>query len=132
MDKITLTATKRIELGKKVKKLRASGIVPAVVYGHGDKPEAISLDSKMLEKVYANAGTNKIVELKVTDGKDHNILFYDVQHNSRTGAIIHADLYRVRMDEKITTEVPIHFAGESTAVYQLEGTLLKNLETIAI
>jgi large subunit ribosomal protein L25 len=132
MDKILLTATKRSELGKKVKKLRASGQVPAVVYGHGDKPEAISLESKTVEKVYATAGGNKIIDLKISDGKSQNVLFYDVQHDSRSGAITHADLYRVRMDEKIRTEVPLHFVGESTAVYQDEGTLLKNLEALEI
>lgn len=132
MDTISLTATKRTELGKQVKKLRANGFVPAVVYGHGNDPQPISLESKAVEKVYASAGSNKIVGLKIADGKDHNVLFYDVQHDSRTGAIMHADLYLVRMDEKIRTEVPLHFTGESTAVYQMEGTLFKNLETLEI
>lgn len=132
MDKISLTATKRSELGKKAKKLRADGIVPAVVYGHGGEPEAISLDAKITEKIYASAGSNKIIELKVGEAKPQNVLFYDVQHDSRSGAITHADLYRVRMDEKIRTEVPLHFVGESTAVYQDEGTLLKNLEELEI
>ncbi len=132
MDKILLSATSRSELGKQVKKLRTAGKVPAVVYGHGSTPETITLDHKLVEKVYAHAGSNKIVELKIGDAKAQNVLFYDVQHDSRTDAITHADLYRVRMDEKIRTEVPLHFVGESTAVYQLEGTLLKNLETIEI
>ncbi len=127
-----LAATTRSELGKQVKKLRVTGKVPAIVYGHGSTPEPITLDSQVVEKVYSHAGSNKIVELKVSDAKAQNVLFYDVQHDSRTGAITHADLYRVRMDEKIRTEVPLHYVGESTAVYQLEGTLLKNLETIEI
>lgn len=132
MDKITLSATKRTELGKEVRKLRAAGIVPAVVYGHGNDSQAISLEAKAVEKTFAQTGTNKIIDLKVSEGKDHNVLFHDIQHDSRTGAILHADLYIVRMDEKIRTEVPLHFVGESTAVYQLEGTLLKNLETVEI
>lgn len=132
MDKFTLTATKREELGKKVTKLRALGIVPAVVYGHGKQAETISLDGKVVEKVFARVGTNKIVGLKIGDGKDQNALFYEVQHDGRTGAIIHADLYLVRMDEKIRTEVPLHYVGESTAVYQQEGVLLKNLESVEI
>lgn len=132
MDKILLAATKRSEMGKKVKQLRANGMVPAVVYGHGGKPENITLDSKTVEKIYASAGGNKIVELKVAEAKAQSVLFYEVQHDSRTGIITHADLYRVRMDEKIHTEVPLHFVGESTAVYQDDGTLLKNLETLEI
>ena len=55
-----------------------------------------------------------------------------MQHDPRSGAIIHADLYVVRMDEALEAEVPLHFVGESTAVYQDEGTLVKNLETIQV
>lgn len=132
MDKISLSATERTELGKRVKKLRQQGILPAVVYGHGAKPKAVSIDRKLAERVFAIAGTNKIVGLKVGDSKDSNVLFHETQHDSRTGALTHADFYLVRMDEKIKTEVPLHFVGESTAVYQLEGTLLKNLEVLEI
>jgi len=132
MDTIHLSATKRSEKGKKVLALRKSGFVPAVMYGHGQASEPITLDAKELEKIYAIAGSNKIVDLKITGDKDINVLFHDVQHDSRTGMIIHADLYLVRMDEKIRTEVPLRFTGESTAVYQLEGTLFKNLEMLEI
>ncbi len=132
MDKISLTATKRTEQGKANQKLRASGMVPAVVYGHGGKPAALTLDHKLIERVYAHAGGNKIVELKVDDTKMQNVLFHDVQHDSRTGAIIHADFYRVKMDEKIKTEVPLRFIGESTAVYQQEGTLIRPLDVVEI
>ncbi|MFI5240762.1 MAG: 50S ribosomal protein L25 [Candidatus Saccharimonadia bacterium] len=132
MDTIHLSATKRTEKGKKVLALRKSGFVPAVMYGHGQASEPITLDAKELEKIYAIAGSNKIVDLKITGDKDINVLFHDVQHDSRTGLIIHADLYLVRMDEKIRTEVPLRFTGESTAVYQLEGTLFKNLEMLEI
>lgn len=131
MDKIILQADTRDETGKKNRQLRAAGQVPAVVYGHGTKAQAIKIDGKSLEKVYAIAGGNKIINLKLDD-KAKNVLFQDVQHDGRTGAILHADLYVVRMDEKIKTEVPLHFVGESTAVYQQEGTLVKNLETLEI
>jgi large subunit ribosomal protein L25 len=132
MDKIMLTAKPRTVTGKKVKALRAAGEVPAVVYGHGNESVAVSIDHKSLEKTFAHAGGNKIIELKVGDNKTENVLFHDVQQDSRTGAIIHADLYRVKMDEKIKTEVPLRFVGESTAVYQDEGTLVRPLDAIEI
>jgi large subunit ribosomal protein L25 len=132
MEKIALQAKKRTVFGKKNAVLRASGVVPAVVYGHGNEATALEIDHKLLEKTFAHAGGNKIVELKIGDDKTENILFHDVQRDGRTGAIIHADLYRVKMDEKIKTEVPLRFIGESTAVYQDEGTLVRPLDAIEI
>jgi large subunit ribosomal protein L25 len=73
-----------------------------------------------------------LVSLKVGEGKARNVIFQDVQHDPRSGAIVHADFYIVRMDEALEAEVPLHFVGESTAVYQDEGTLMKNLETVQV
>jgi large subunit ribosomal protein L25 len=70
--------------------------------------------------------------VKLGEGAAKNVLFHDVQSDGRTGQLIHADLYVVKMDEAIKTEIPLHYTGESTAVYQQEGTLLKNLETIEV
>ncbi|HSX47990.1 MAG TPA: 50S ribosomal protein L25 [Candidatus Nanoarchaeia archaeon] len=132
MDKIILTATKREESGKKNRALREAGQVPAIVYGHGEKPRSIKVDARLMDKTFAKAGGNKIIGLKVDEGKDENVLIHEIQQDGRTGAILHADLYLVKMDEKIRTEIPLHFIGESTAVYQLEGTLVKNLEEVEV
>lgn len=132
MDKLILEATKREESGKQNRALRAAGQVPAVVYGHGKAARAIKLDAKLMDRTFNKAGGNKIINLKIDGGKDENVLIHDIQQDGRTGAILHADLYLVKMDEKIRTEIPLHFVGESTAVYQQEGTLVKNLETVEV
>jgi large subunit ribosomal protein L25 len=132
MDKIVLQAQTRKAVRKANNQLRAEGITPAVVYGHGQESTPIQLDTKILTRAYAQAGGNKIIGLKVDDARQKNVLIHDTEHDSRTGLIMHADFYIVRMDEKIRTEIPLHFIGESTAVYQDNGSLLKNLETIEI
>ncbi len=132
MDKIVLQVNSRTETGKRAQRLREAGQLPAVIYGRGAATQAIKVDAKLAERTYAEAGGNKIIAVKVDDSPVKNALFQDVQHDPMTGELIHADLYLVRMDEKITTEVPLHFTGESTAVYQQEGTLVKNLETLEI
>lgn len=132
MDKIALQAEPRTVLGKKNKQLRQAGKVPGVVYGRKIDAQSLEFAARELEKVYAEAGGAKLVSLKVGDGNSNNVLFQDVQHDARTGAITHVDLYQVRMDEKIKAEVPIRFTGESTAVYQDEGTLFRNLEAVEI
>lgn len=132
MEKITLEAHKRATHGKANANLRAQGKIPAVAYGHAVKPESLELDARVMERVYRQAGGNKMVSLKIGDGAARNVLIHEVQHDGRTGSILHADFYLVRMDELLRTDVPLHFVGESTAVYQDEGTLVKNLETIEV
>jgi len=127
MDKIVLALSTRTESGKANAKLRSAGITPGVVYGHGNDSEAISVPTKELTKAYQEAGGNKII-----DARQKNALIHDVQHHPLTGVLTHADFYLVRMDEKLTTNVPLHFVGESTAVYQLEGVLLTNMETVEV
>jgi large subunit ribosomal protein L25 len=132
MNDLKLTAQKRELSGKAVQRLRDQGELPAIAYGHGTKPESLTLEAKATERVYSHAGAAKLVSLQVGEGKARNVIFQDVQHDPRSGAIIHADLYVVRMDEALEAEVPLHFVGESTAVYQDEGTLMKNLETVQV
>jgi large subunit ribosomal protein L25 len=132
MEKIELVAEKRTVTGKKNKQLRATGKVPAVVYGHAVDSEQLELDSKTIERVYRAAGGNKIVALKIDGGKARNVLIHDVQHGSARGEIMHVDFYVVRMDELLKAEVPVHFIGESNAVFQDEGTLVKGLEMVQV
>jgi len=132
MEKISLEAQKRTARGKKNQVLRLEGKVPAVVYGRGLKPEPLELEAKLIERVYKHAGGNKIVALKVGDGRAKNVLIYDVQRGASKGELKHVDFYVVRMDEALKAEVPLHFVGESTAVYQDEGSLMKNLEVVEV
>ncbi len=132
MEKLVLSGKSREIFAKQLKSLRQSGQLPAVMYGHGVTATPILLETPEVERVYAQAGSNKIVGLKLDQGRAKNVLFQAVQHDAITSALIHADLYVIKMDEKIKTEVPLHFVGESTAVYQEGGTLFKNLDALEI
>jgi large subunit ribosomal protein L25 len=132
MDKIVLEATKRASRGKKNTELRAEGKVPAVIYGRGVKSEPIELEARVIEKAYHLAGGNKILSLKLGEGRPRNVLIHEVQRGSIRGELTHVDFYVVRMDEELKAEVPLHYVGESTAVYQDEGTLMKNLDVVEV
>ena len=132
MDKITLKLESRDERGKANKALRQAGLTPVVVYGHGDEALSLKASSKELAKVYGAAGGSKIIGIKIDDARSKNALIHDVTHDPLTGVITHADLLTVRMDEKIKTEVPLRIIGESTAVYQDEGTLVTPLDAIEV
>lgn len=132
VDVIELAAQTREARGKQVKAVRAEGNVPAVIYGHGVEAQALSVGQRTLAKVFSEAGSNKMVALSVDDGKPYNVMIHDVQTDSRTGNIIHADFYKVKMNEKIKAEIPLHFTGESVAVYKLEGSLIQGLSTVEV
>lgn len=130
-DKVVLNLMPRAAIGKANRKLRADGQTPAVVYGQGGEAEAVSVESRSLTKAYQQAGGNKIIGIKVDDARQKNALFHDVQTDAR-GNIAHVDFYLVKMNEKLKADVPIHITGESTAVYQQEGSLVQPLQTIEV
>jgi len=132
VETIELAAQTREVTGKKVRNLRAEGNVPAVLYGHGIESQILSVPARVLTKVYAQAGSNKIVSLSVGDAKPASVMIHHVQTDSRTGAITHADFYKVKMNEKIKAEIPLHVTGESVAVYKLEGSLIQSLSTVEV
>ena len=128
-----LAAEPRAETGKAVKRVRAAGRVPVVLYGHKVAPLHLSVARGELEKVYRNAGHSAMVEVTTPDGK-HNVLIHEMQDDPTSGLHQHADFYAVRMDEKIKTAVPLVFenAGEAPAVRELDGILLTNLNELEI
>jgi large subunit ribosomal protein L25 len=78
------------------------------------------------------AGHSAIVELKVGDSDGENVLIQDISIDPIRNEIEHADFYRVNMNKTIRTEVPLHFIGESPAVFQQEGSLFKNIEEVEV
>ena len=128
---LELNAQKREITGKKVRTLREKGVIPAVVYGAGLKPVSIQIESKQFEKVFKIGGESTIIKLK-TGEEIKNVLIHDIARDPVKDNIIHIDFYEVRMDQVITTEVPLVFEGESPAVKNLEGTLVKNLTEVEI
>ena len=131
MADYTLSAEPREETGKRVRQLRRDGKVPAVLYGHGVTPRNLTLSRGELERVYHQAGGSTVVGIKLGNGEE-NVLIHEVQHDPTTGRYLHADLYQVKMDEKIKATVPLTFEGTAPAVRELDGTLLTNLSEVEV
>lgn len=98
------------------RRLRSAGKVPAVVYGGGQPPNSVTLDHNSLIHQMEHEGFfTSILTLKV--GKDsESVVVKEVQRHPARRQIMHMDLLRVRADEAITLNVPIHFVNEETAV----------------
>jgi large subunit ribosomal protein L25 len=131
MEKITLKAGKREITGRKVKSLRRRGFVPAVIYGRGFDSLPIQVPLKDFEKVYTEAGESTVVYLDL-DGKEYPTIIQEVAKDPVGDELLHADFYKVRLDEKIKAEIPLNFVGESPAVKNLGGILVKNISEIEV
>lgn len=112
-----LVAEKREGVGKGVaRKLRATGRVPAVLYGGGMDPVPLSVDSRELyHLMHTGAGANVLIDL-VVDGKKHLALPREIQRDHIRGTYVHVDFLAVRADEQITVSVPVRVVGESPGV----------------
>ena len=120
----TLAAENREVTGKLVHRLRKSGRLPAVVYGHGQGSANVSVDAHDFDLLRKHTGPNALVDLSVDGKKAKPVLINQVQVHPVTRRPIHADLFLVNMTEELTVDVPLVATGESGAVVQLGGTLL--------
>jgi large subunit ribosomal protein L25 len=125
----TLEASRREGRGKnEANRLRATGRIPAVVYGtqkEGKAPVGVSLavDPKTLLRIlHSESGANTLINLRV-DGDESRVMVKEYQLDPVTHQLLHADFYQLAMDKAITVTVPILLRGESRGV-KLQGGLL--------
>ena len=132
MTKINLKSKIREEVGKKLDSFRKQGMIPAVVYGHKTKPQSLWVNYLEFRKVFEKAGESTIIELEIEGKEKINALIHDLQVDPLSDNFSHIDFFHIRMDEKIETEIPLEFFGESPAVKELGGILVKSLDEIRI
>lgn len=131
MKKHSLKATKRDDLGRKVKKLRLSGQIPATVYGKSIKSVSIAVPADTFAKTYGEAGETGLIELSV-DGSVRPVLVHHVQKDPVTWAILHIEFHQVDLKEKVHADVPLELTGDSPAVTEKRGVLLTILDEIEV
>jgi large subunit ribosomal protein L25 len=127
----TLEAVKREGRGKnEANRLRASGKIPAVVYGsrrEGKAPEgvAVSVDPKQVLRIlHSESGANTLIALKVEGTAEARVMVKEYQLDPITHQLLHADFYQLALDKAITVTVPFVIKGEPRGV-KLQGGLLE-------
>ena len=128
----TLAAEHRELTGKAVSRLRKAGRLPAVVYGHGEASQSVSVDTHEFESLRKHTGPNALVDLSVDGKKARPVLINGVQVHPVNRRPLHLDLFLVKMTEELTVDVPLVPVGESVAVSQHGGTLLHVTETVKV
>lgn len=114
------------------KAVRRLGRIPGILYGHGIKPQNVEVDAREFNKVFSQAGSTSLVTLSITDGEKHPVLVREIQQHPLKEHVTHVDYYRVRMDEALRAQVPLRFVGESPAVKNLSGVLVRNMDEIEL
>ncbi len=132
MTEFKLSARSRTETMKRaLNKERAKGNIAAIMYGHGKPAASLWVERLAFEKLYAQSGESSIIDIEV-EGKKHTALVQDVDFDPLTHRAVHIDFLQVKMNEVIEVTVPLEFIGESPAVRQLGGTLIKTLEEVEV
>jgi large subunit ribosomal protein L25 len=132
---VKLKAEARSGTGRSAaRKLKARGIVPAIIYGGKDEPRALQLGVRDINAMLSHAsGENILVELEITDEKSSRMaLVKEIQHAPVSGDVLHVDFHAVSMDQTIQADVPVEAIGVPNGVKNFGGLLEQNLRSLAV
>jgi large subunit ribosomal protein L25 len=105
------------------RRVRKDGKIPAVVYGAGKPTLSVSIDPRQVWRIlHSETGYNTVFDLAV-DGERTKAMIVDWQYEPIKGALLHIDLKRIAMDQKLRVNVPIELVGEPAGVKQQGGIL---------
>ena len=128
MSEIKIAAVTRTEFGKgAARRTRRSGLVPAVLYGHGTDPVHVSLPGHDI--TLALRAANALLTLSIDGGNEQLALPKQVQRNPIKGSIEHLDLVIVKRGEKVTVEIQLVVVGDADKVDRI---VTMDQQTIAL
>jgi large subunit ribosomal protein L25 len=116
MSQVVFAAKKRTGAGSgDAKRIRRSGRIPAVIYGHSGEALTVDLDALDFTNSVRSVSESTIVQVNV-DGQIHNAFVKDTQRNITDGKILHVDFYEVQADTLVRARVPLHISGNPAGV----------------
>lgn len=126
MSEVKISAEPRTEFGKGgARRTRRAGKVPAVLYGHGEKPQHIALPAREFAAAIRHGGLNQVFTIDIVGGQGTTLaLPKAIQRDPIKDTYEHVDLLIVKRGEKVTVDVPIVLTGEAA-----KGTLVVSEST---
>lgn len=109
----------------------ALDLLPAVIYGNNSETQSLKIKKSELQKMVSLAGESNIISLKIGDTVK-SVLIKEVQRTGLSGNVTHVDFLEVNMKNKLHTEIPLHFVGESKAVREMAGSLIKDVDFLEV
>lgn len=133
MEQIELRVQKRTLVGKKTKRLRRSGLIPAILYGPRTEASPLQVNERDLRLALDRAGTNHLIVLTLDEADEPRMtLAREVQRDVVTHSLLHVDFYEVVMTEKITADIPVTLVGESPIVARNAGLLVRGIDSVQV
>lgn len=132
MARVSLKASRRDVVGKKVSKLRREGKLPAVLYGNKvEKPIALTLDRGDTSKLFKRINYSTLVQIDL-DGEEHNALVRDFQVDAILRELTHVDFLAVSLTETVRAEIRVVLEGKAPVISNLGGLLVNGLEYVEV
>jgi large subunit ribosomal protein L25 len=129
VSEVKISAEPRTEFGKGgARRTRRAGKVPAVLYGHGEKPRHIALPAREFAAAIRHGGMTQVFNIEISDGSAALALPKAIQRDPIKDTFDHVDLLVVRRGEKVTVEVPVHLVGEAAR----ETLVMHESNTLAV
>jgi large subunit ribosomal protein L25 len=137
MERISLAATPRAEIGKNaVKKVRQAGLVPAVLYGRGRAPLPLAIDRRaLLLALQTEAGRNVLIDLRVKhtgEETSDTVMIAEMQHDYLKREVVHVDLHKISLTDMIEAHVPVVLEGVPEGVTSAGGVLEQHLREVVV
>jgi len=113
VSEVKISAEVRTEFGKGgARRTRRAGLVPAVLYGHGEKPRHIALPAREFAAAIRHGGMTQAFAIEISDGSSALALPKAIQRDPIRDTFDHVDLLIVRRGEKVTVDIPVQLTGE--------------------
>ena len=120
-------------MGKKVGRLRRTGIVPVHLYGPGMEPRALQCQASRLIQVLATAGGATPIHITINGESGNHLAFArEIQWDPKRDDLLHVDLLAADVSRPVTAQVPINLIGESAGARNVSGTVLQQLRAVDI
>lgn len=117
MERVKIEARVREGRGTKdAKLLRAAGDIPGIIYSATSETEAIILNARDLRHALTAAGQHSVFDVSIDGKKTRPVLIKEFQLDPVRDRVIHVDLHEIRLDQKISTSIPVHLEGHAEGV----------------
>jgi len=123
MEKTVMKANRRDVIGKQVKALRREGKLPAVIYGHGIEPTAITLDARQTNKVLSSVGASTLITIDL-EGEEYSVLVRDRQRHVLLRHLLHVDFQVLSMTETVRASVSVVLGEEDAPAVESYGAMI--------
>lgn len=131
MAEYTLHVQPRSTVGHHNRHLRATGFVPAVIYGGKQATQNLQIEERELDRLLSHGGALHLISLVGDNFVETRALIRDVQRHPVRRNLLHVDFVRVARDQKIHISVPLHMVGHAPAT-ELGAILLQNVDSVEI